>query len=138
MSTKSRISYIDNVKVFLTFLVVSHHAAQAYGPTGGMWPVQDTVSATYLGYFFFINASFMMGLYFFISGYFMMFSLQRKDLAIFISDRLKRLGIPLVFFTFIIFLPFNYFLSESNESIISFLYRTYFLNLQRQLATCGL
>lgn len=126
MSTKIRITYIDNVKVFLTFLVVSHHAAQSYGPTGGMWPVQDIVNADYLRYFFFINASFMMGLYFFISGYFMMFSLQRKGVTVFISERLKRLGIPLIFFTLFVFLPFNYFLSDSNESILSFLYQTYF------------
>lgn len=126
MNTKDRIGYIDNIKVFLTFLVVSHHAAQPYGPTGGMWPVQDKVSANYLGYFFFVNASFMMGLYFFISGYFMMFSLKKRTTSLFVRDRLKRLGIPLVFFTFIVFLPFNYVLSGSNESILVFLYQTYF------------
>ncbi|MBL0882249.1 MAG: acyltransferase, partial [Chitinophagaceae bacterium] len=117
---------MDNIKVFLTFLVVCHHAAQAYGPTGGMWPVQDKLNADYLRYFFFVNASFMMGLYFFISGYFMTYSLQKKTISNFIIDRLKKLGIPLVFFTCIVFLPFNYILSNNHESIFQFLYNTYF------------
>mgnify|MGYP006943057229 CR=1 FL=1 len=60
----NRIVYIDNIKVFLTCLVVAHHAAQAYGPTGGVWVVNDPYKANWLRDFFFVNVSFMMGLYF--------------------------------------------------------------------------
>lgn len=123
---KQRIVYVDVIKVFLTCLVVAHHAGQAYGPTGGVWPVADINKTNWLGQFFFINASFMMGLYFFISGYFMLFSLQRKTNAQFINERLVRLGIPLLFFTFLVFLPFNYFTSSAGNNLIYFFIDTYF------------
>lgn len=123
---KKRIVYVDVIKVFLTCLVVAHHAGQAYGPTGGVWPVTDSNKTNWLGQFFFINASYMMGLYFFISGYFMLFSLQRKINAQFMKDRLVRLGIPLLFFTLFVFLPFNYLSSDKSKNILSFFIDTYF------------
>lgn len=123
---KARIHYIDNIKVFLTMLVVAHHAAQPYGPTGGMWVMDDPANTNWLGNFFFINASFMMGFYFFVSGYFMMFSIDRKSTADFIKDRLKRLGIPLLIFTFLIFLPFNYLGNGGKGNLFSFFYDSYF------------
>lgn len=122
---KKRIVYVDAIKVFLTCLVVAHHAGQAYGPTGGVWPVSDVNKTSWLGGFFFINASYMMGLYFFISGYFMLFSLNHKTSFQFIRDRLVRLGIPLVFFTLFVFLPFNYSLSQEKSGIIPFLFDSY-------------
>lgn len=122
----NRILYVDVIKVFLTCLVVAHHAGQAYGPTGGVWVVSDISKADWLGRFFFINASFMMGLYFFISGYFMLFSLKRKTTIHFIKDRLVRLGIPLLFFTFIVFLPFNFIGDQSGNNILEVFIDTYF------------
>jgi glucans biosynthesis protein C len=118
-----RIVYVDVIKVFLTCLVVAHHAGQAYGPTGGVWVVADTAKANWLGQFFFINASYMMGLYFFISGYFIVFSLNRKTNAQFVKDRLVRLGIPLLVFTFFIFLPFNY---AEGTPLLTFFADSYF------------
>lgn len=122
----NRILYVDAIKVFLTCLVVAHHAGQAYGPTGGVWAVSDTVKAGWLGKFFFINASYMMGLYFFISGYFMVFSLHRKTNTQFVKDRLVRLGIPLAVFTFFIFLPFNYSGAAPGTGVVEFFLDTYF------------
>jgi glucans biosynthesis protein C len=123
---KQRIIYVDVIKVFLTCLVVTHHAGQAYGPTGGVWPVEDSSKTNWLGQFFFINASYMMGLYFFISGYFMLFSLNRKTNVQFIKERLVRLGIPLLVFTFFVFLPFNYSGSAKHTNLFSFWADTYF------------
>jgi glucans biosynthesis protein C len=122
----NRIVYVDVIKVFLTCLVVAHHAGQAYGPTGGVWVVSDTAKASWLGQFFFINASYMMGLYFFISGYFMVFSLNRKTNAQFIKDRLVRLGIPLLVFTILVFLPFNYSGAAPGTNLFNFFADTYF------------
>ncbi len=121
---KTRIAYIDQIKLFLTCLVVAHHAAQAYGPTGGVWVVTDASRAAWMGPFFFINASYMMGLYFFISGYFMVFSLGRKSYAAFMRDRLRRLGIPFLFFTLLIFLPFNYLSSDRSISLGAFFWNS--------------
>jgi fucose 4-O-acetylase-like acetyltransferase len=123
--SKSRIAYMDQIKVFLTCLVVAHHAAQAYGPTGGVWVVTDGAKAPWLRHLFFINASFMMGMYFFISGYFMVFSIGRKSRFTFINDRLKRLGIPLLFFMFFVFLPFNYLGADTNKNVVAFFLDTY-------------
>jgi len=122
---KDRIAYVDQIRIFLTCLVVAHHAGQAYGPTGGVWVVDNMDKAPWLGNFFFINASYMMGLYFFISGYFLVFSINRKSNAAFTRDRLKKLGIPLLFFIFLVFLPFNYFGAGGQGNIFQFLTETY-------------
>ncbi|MEM8808493.1 MAG: hypothetical protein AAGF01_20950 [Cyanobacteria bacterium P01_G01_bin.38] len=37
----TRLTFIDNLRIMLTMLVVAHHAAQPYGPTGGEWPIFD-------------------------------------------------------------------------------------------------
>ena len=42
MNQSIRINYIDNIKIAITFLVVAHHAGQAYGNTGGVWQLEDT------------------------------------------------------------------------------------------------
>lgn len=125
MSKTLRINYIDNIKIAITFLVVAHHAGQAYGNTGGVWLVTDTPKLEFLSSFFFLNAAYMMGFFFFVSGYFMYFSVARKRTGGFLKDRLKRLGIPLLFFMFIIFLPLHYFLSNSKQNYFVFMYEYY-------------
>lgn len=122
----NRILYIDVIKVVLTSLVVAHHAGQPYGPTGGVWLFKDSTNAEWLGKFFFVNASYMMGLYFFISGYFMLFSLNRKSINQFTKDRLIRLGVPFLFFTFLIFLPLNYLGDSSGKNVLDVFIDTYF------------
>ncbi len=37
----ARLYFVDALRVTLTILVVAHHAGQAYGPTGGEWPVSE-------------------------------------------------------------------------------------------------
>ncbi|MEQ8924261.1 MAG: acyltransferase [Fulvivirga sp.] len=123
---KERIAYIDVIKVFLTCLVVAHHAGQAYGATGGVWLTQDEPQLAYLKPFFFLNASYMMGFYFFISGYFMYYSLQNKPKFQFIQDRLRRLGIPLLIFTFFLFTPLHYALSDKSVGELEFMVDLYF------------
>jgi len=43
-----------------------------------------------------LNQSYFMALFFFISAYFMPSSLSRKGAAVFITDRVKRLGLPFI------------------------------------------
>ena len=66
----SRLYFIDSLRVLLVSLVVAHHAGQAYGPTGGDWPIFSPERTPLLGPFFPVNAAFFMGLFFLISGYF--------------------------------------------------------------------
>ncbi|WP_159800793.1 acyltransferase [Flavobacterium sp. MK4S-17] len=126
MGINTRINYIDNIKIAITFLVVAHHAGQAYGDTGGAWVVSDEPKLSFLPSFFFFNAAYMMGFFFFISGYFMYFSVSRKATNAFLKDRFRRLGLPLLFFTFIIFMPLHYIMSGSKEDYFEFMYNIYF------------
>ncbi len=93
-----RTTFLDNLKVFLTVLVVVHHAGQPYGPTGGAWPLMHAEKFRMLGPFFHVNASFFMGLFFLISGYFLPAAYARRGAAGFLRERLRRLGIPVLIF----------------------------------------
>jgi glucans biosynthesis protein C len=57
--------------------VIAHHVGQAYGPTGGSWPIQEAARTRILGPFFTVNRSFFMSLFFLISGYLMVMSYDR-------------------------------------------------------------
>ena len=90
--------YLDNLKVFLTVLVIFHHAGQAYG-NGGSWaytPSNPDEFMPWIWHFFSTNASFFMGLYFLISGYFVPRSYDKHGGRAFVRKKLVRLGIPLL------------------------------------------
>jgi fucose 4-O-acetylase-like acetyltransferase len=106
--TTAHLAFIDNLRILLAALVVAHHAGQAYGPTGGDWPIFNPTRAAILGPFFTVNASFFMGLFFLIAGYFVPQAYDRKGVASFLTDRLIRLGIPMVFVSLGLFLPLAY------------------------------
>ncbi|HUI71337.1 MAG TPA: acyltransferase [Spirochaetia bacterium] len=94
----NRLFYLDTLRIVLTILVIVHHVGQAYGPTGGYWPVQAPTRAAILGPFFTVNRSFFMSLFFMISGYFMVGAYDRNGFGRFLRSRLVRLGIPVVVF----------------------------------------
>jgi glucans biosynthesis protein C len=104
----ARIFYLDTLKIFLTILVIAHHVGQAYGPTGGYWPVQETARAAILAPFFTVNRSFFMSLFFMISGYFMVSAYRRNGFGAFIRSRFVRLGIPVLAFA-LLMLPSRLF-----------------------------
>ena len=84
----SRLNYLDNLKVALTFLVIFHHAGQAYGD-GGEWgytPSNPEEVMPWIWHFFSTNAAFFMGLYFFISGYFIPGSYDRQGFGTFVKN----------------------------------------------------
>jgi glucan biosynthesis protein C len=98
LSAKTRLYYIDALRVMLTILVIAHHVGQAYGPTGGAWPVQEPTRAALLGSFFTVNRSFFMSLFFMISGYFAVAAYERHGPGDFTRGRLMRLGLPTLIF----------------------------------------
>jgi peptidoglycan/LPS O-acetylase OafA/YrhL len=120
-----RLYFVQWLRVFLIALVVAHHAGQAYGPTGGSWPIHDPAQAGWLGPFFGLNAAFFMGFFFLISGYFTGSSFDRKGSAAFVRDRLIRLGIPLLVFTFLVFGPLIWFWSGSSGNFFAWYFGTY-------------
>jgi len=83
----------DNLKSFLTILVVFHHAAQAYTPGSG-WLLHDAFQTRGLIPLLTVDASFFMGLFFFISGNFIPASLAKHGPGKFSVDKLKRLLVP--------------------------------------------
>ena len=38
-----RLNFIDALRATIVAFVIVHHAALAYGPHGGYWPMQDSV-----------------------------------------------------------------------------------------------
>ena len=94
--------FADNLRIALTVLVIAHHVGQAYGPTGGAWPIQEETRAAVLGPFFTVNRSFFMSLFFMLSGYFMVMSYDRHGPRRFLKSRALRLGVPLLVFFFLI------------------------------------
>ena len=97
--------FIDNLKVFLICLVISHHIAIAYGGSGDLLlkeGASDPISPVILSFFTGINQSFFMTLFFMLSAYFTVGSLERKGNTQYLKDRLIRLGIPLIFFVLFI------------------------------------
>jgi surface polysaccharide O-acyltransferase-like enzyme len=97
-----RLYFLDNLRIALTILVIAHHVGQAYGPTGGAWPVQEAERARILGPFFTVNRSFFMSFIFLISGYLMVMSYDRSRPGAFVRSRLLRLGVPLLAFFFLV------------------------------------
>jgi glucans biosynthesis protein C len=89
-----RLFFFDNLRIVAMILVIAHHAGQAYGPTGGAWPIKEATSAAILDPFFTVNRSFGVSLFFMIAGYFMVISCDRKGPLPFAKDRTLRLGLP--------------------------------------------
>ncbi len=116
--------FIDRLRVIAISLVVAHHSGQAYGPTGGSWPVFENSRSDLLSPFFGVNAGFGMALFFLIAGYFVPVSLERNGKFKFLIKRLVRLGIPTILFGFLIFPLIGY--SETHNSVPFFDY--YFSN----------
>ncbi|MFD1774996.1 acyltransferase family protein [Paenibacillus rhizophilus] len=98
-----RLYYLDNLRVFLTMLVIVFHTSIAYGGAGS-WYYEDVdksqINATIivLTIFTAVCQAFFMALFFFVSGYFTPKSYDRKGPLRFLSDRLLRLGIPMVLY----------------------------------------
>ena len=103
--TQTRFAYIDNLRIYLTLLVIFHHAAIAYGGAGD-WGVKDVVtdevSPILLAIFNGVNQAYFMAAFFLLAGYFTPGALARKGGKQFLLDRLLRLGLPLLVYTTLI------------------------------------
>lgn len=100
--TTQRAYYLDNLKVFLTLLVIFHHAAAGFGGPQCGWAYQpslDEYAGAWVGNFLSVNFSYFMPLFFFISGYFVPASFDRNGAKSFVAKKLLRLGLPMLFIT---------------------------------------
>ncbi|MFC4411258.1 acyltransferase family protein [Chungangia koreensis] len=131
----NRLYFLDRLRVFLTFLLILHHTAIAYGASGS-WIFIDaeegtTVTNIMLSLFTAINQAFFMGLFFFLSGYFVPRSYERKGTGKFLKDRFIRLGIPLLFYLFIIGPLIQYFLNVKHQMSLVEFYRSQILSFHQ-------
>lgn len=95
------------LRMFLTLMVVAHHAVLAYHPYApppaqsldatmywGAFPIVDSVRWPGIDLFVAFNDTFFMSLMFLISGLFAWPSLARKGARSFLRDRVLKLGVP--------------------------------------------
>jgi glucan biosynthesis protein C len=106
-----RILFVDNIRIFLTVLVVLHHLMVVYAGSGG-WIYkegrQDEITSALGSWFTSVNHAYFMGLFLLVSAYFVPGSYDRKGAARFLKDRLVRLGIPLVVYSWVLRPPLIY------------------------------
>lgn len=116
----ARLLYIDNLRWTMILLVISMHSADTYSPLGN-WYFTDRSPLSPMTLLFFAAwqmylQSFFMGLLFFAAGYFLPSSLARKGTKRFVLDRAFRLGLPVLFYMFILGPVTEYFFSHSWNS----------------------
>lgn len=95
---RSRVAWADRLRIWLTVLVVAHHAADTYATISGWYvpePGKDA-GAMALTVFIIVNQAYFMGVFFMLSGLFVPGSADRKGLGRFTRDRLVRLGVPIL------------------------------------------
>ncbi|MFE0155185.1 acyltransferase [Nonomuraea sp. NPDC059007] len=106
--TAERLHYLDRVRVLLTVLVVLHHVALTYG-SFDLWYYHEPSMGKpsppgewdrLLDLFLLLNQTYFMGLFFLISAYLVPGSYDRKGGRRFLTDRVIRLGIPLILLVF--------------------------------------
>ncbi|PKB18819.1 acyltransferase [Flavobacterium sp. 5] len=127
-SSSSKLFYIDTIKTILTILVILHHTVITYGGSGGWYWTQKTTcfgALVPMTMFVSINQSFFMGFFFLLAAYFTDSSYYKKGTTQFIKDRLIRLGIPLLFYCFILspFLSYlvYYFAKQQHITFLQYL-----------------
>jgi glucan biosynthesis protein C len=100
----SRLLFIDNLRSAIIILVMLHHTAIIYGGAGSFYYLEpnDYIAKVVLTVLTAFDQAWFMGAFFLLSGYFSPGSFDRKGMGAFLKDRLIRLGIPLVFFYFIL------------------------------------
>jgi surface polysaccharide O-acyltransferase-like enzyme len=100
----ARIVPLDRARTFIILLVLLHHSVINYTWFGHGDPMR------WLGFDLVVlfNDSFFMAFMFFISGLFVRDSVMRKGSAIFLRDRVWRLGVPFLISIFVL-MPIAYY-----------------------------
>jgi fucose 4-O-acetylase-like acetyltransferase len=101
---KTRLYFIDNLRILLITLVAMLHLAITYGAVGSWYyrNVPEGYMPIPLTWYNTAVQAFSMGLFFLISGYFTPGSYDRKGPRRFFKDRLLRLGIPILCYDYVI------------------------------------
>lgn len=114
--SETHLFFIDNLRILLIVLVIMVHLAITYGGPGSWYYHEGQpgmIESIFYLFFLAVNQSFFMGFFFMISGYFTPGSYDKKGAWQFFKDRLRRLGIPLLFYIIFIDPLINYALALS-------------------------
>src|SRR5512136_1070530 len=103
---QARLLYLDNLRMVVITLVVVMHVAITYGAEGN-WYYNEAGETNTLAFVIMallggIGSAFVMGMLFLVAGYFTPRAYDRKGAGRFLIDRLKRLGLPLLFYGVVI------------------------------------
>jgi glucan biosynthesis protein C len=88
---------LDNLRTFLTVLVIVHHAALPYGGLGSFGyrsPHHPHGSSISLTVFCILNQTFFMALFFVLSGFFSSIAAKKRSRGTFLFEKWRRLGVP--------------------------------------------
>ncbi|NNU80427.1 acyltransferase [Halovulum dunhuangense] len=97
-ASRPRAVWIDRLRAALILLVILHHAAITHGASGSWFFKAAGATNLPLTFLAAVNQAFFMGLFFLISGALAPASLDRKGATAFLTDRLLRLGVPVLVF----------------------------------------
>ncbi len=103
-----RLVFVDLLRTVIIAWVIVHHAAQAYGPTGGTWVVHDRAHSDWFQPLYTVDAAVGLGLLFLLAGYFVPAACDRKGPGRYFRERWVRIGVPLVAFVLAVNLPLVY------------------------------
>ena len=101
---RPRLVFIDNLRTAIIVLVILHHVSVVYGANTPFYYVEPHGTATtlILALFQLLNQAWFMGAFFFLSGLFSPGSIDRKGIGTFVRERLLRLGLPFLLYTFVL------------------------------------
>jgi glucan biosynthesis protein C len=116
---ESRLAYLDNLKILLVAGVIAMHTAITYG-FDGSWYLEsyDEMTGVVVDVLTVVLGTgwlFGLGLFFLIAGRLTGPSLERKGPRRFTTERLVRLGVPLVAYTFLVSPVLEYVDYRENE-----------------------
>ncbi|MEM9965765.1 MAG: acyltransferase family protein [Asticcacaulis sp.] len=97
MTDMNRFHALDAVRAGALFLGIGVHAALAYTEPH-FWVVNDETSSPVMAAVFFLIHIFRMSLFFVLAGFFARLVYEKRGAAGFMTNRLKRVGLPLVIF----------------------------------------
>merc|ERR1712176_186675 len=103
---KKKVSFINNIKIFLTCVVLFHHCVGALvnGETflgAAMKSESSGWQTRVLLLLENVDRAYFMGLFFFYSGFFTGTSLDKKGIPTFLFERVIRLGIPFTLYIYV-------------------------------------